>query len=1020
MKSRRLHRRERKVKTAGGRRYSSAVLLLICSVLLFALAGCSGNDTTGTVIGQETSSGKIRLAKLEGDAIAVSTASGDQQNPHVIYLADKNLWFSVYEDWSSTTTGSDIKAKFIDSNGTLCGSEITVSNSSGNQTVPRAAYKSGRIVLAWQDTRSTANVSGFVYYRDITVSSLDASCSNPSLGTETAVTYEDDDLTDGGIQTLVSSRTAPKITYDSVSDRFLLAWVESRTTRKTSKFQPFSLNLTEPSLAFGDTQFVGYAALRSDLSGYQTSPTISRQWIDVSTAQNIYTRARLLSRSAAAYEVVSTFEFMDEIANVDVSCDTTSTECLIVWEGRKGVFTRTDTCGNVPATENDGVCDSDDSVSGAGSVEYVPASREILGLFVKNIGLDYVSSLRISSSDSGAYLPAVEFDPISKRFLVAWEDTRGGSNTKVYGQLIASGSSLYNTNLILSYQDTNGDGQQDTNVADSKQTKPYISYDSVNQRYFVIWQDGRNGSVSLENLDVYGQYVDAEGSLRGSNYSISTTPANQYGPVIAYNSQNNQFLTIWKDARNYSSTLSDIYGQRFSLGQPQLTLLNQDNTSFSPLLIDFGSVILNQFLTKSFKVKNTGDANLKIDCVTSLSAPFSHESLTTELQTCEGTYAADTYIELVPGAELTFTSRFQPTAQGAFISSFVLQSDAESKTINLQGVGVQPNITVSTSTLDFGTITLGQSADLPLSITNNGTVDYQITNITGASSPFSIIESVNYPYTLSAGTSLNLTLRYTPAQVGGSSSQLNIQTNITGLAAAVALTGTGAGVPAISLSPGTSLDFGTVSASNTGELSVTVSNTGTATLTISSVNAAGDGFALSSSPTLPLNIAVGGSSVLQVKFTPSAESSYSGLLSVESNAGTAELSLVGQGKAVSSGGGDGGTGTGGTISSSGGGGGGGCFIATAAYGSYLDPHVMVLRKFRDTVLLRTGWGTAFVRFYYRTSPPVADFIRRHETLRTATRWMLTPVVYAVKYPLVLGALLLLGGAAAGGKRRRQR
>ncbi len=89
----------------------------------------------------------------------------------------------------------------------------------------------------------------------------------------------------------------------------------------------------------------------------------------------------------------------------------------------------------------------------------------------------------------------------------------------------------------------------------------------------------------------------------------------------------------------------------------------------------------------------------------------------------------------------------------------------------------------------------------------------------------------------------------------------------------------------------------------------------------------------------------------------------------------------------------------------GGGGGGGCFIATAAYGSYLAPEVMVLRGFRDRYLLTNGPGQAFVDLYYRFSPPIAAFIKEHDSLKEAVRWGLTPVVYALKHPVA--ALLLL-------------
>jgi len=81
-----------------------------------------------------------------------------------------------------------------------------------------------------------------------------------------------------------------------------------------------------------------------------------------------------------------------------------------------------------------------------------------------------------------------------------------------------------------------------------------------------------------------------------------------------------------------------------------------------------------------------------------------------------------------------------------------------------------------------------------------------------------------------------------------------------------------------------------------------------------------------------------------------------------------------------------------STSGSGGGGGGGCFIATASFGTKMATEVRILCEFRDRYLLTNKLGTKFVKFYYRHSPPIANYIRQKEGLRRVIRLSLRPLI----------------------------
>jgi hypothetical protein len=105
-----------------------------------------------------------------------------------------------------------------------------------------------------------------------------------------------------------------------------------------------------------------------------------------------------------------------------------------------------------------------------------------------------------------------------------------------------------------------------------------------------------------------------------------------------------------------------------------------------------------------------------------------------------------------------------------------------------------------------------------------------------------------------------------------------------------------------------------------------------------------------------------------------------------------------------------------------------CFIATAAYGTPMAEQIQILREFRDEYLLTNSLGQALVDIYYRVSPPVAEFITEHSSLKPIVRAGLLPAVAMsavavnttwVEKMVIVGLLVLVSVAMAVWATRRR-
>jgi hypothetical protein len=90
----------------------------------------------------------------------------------------------------------------------------------------------------------------------------------------------------------------------------------------------------------------------------------------------------------------------------------------------------------------------------------------------------------------------------------------------------------------------------------------------------------------------------------------------------------------------------------------------------------------------------------------------------------------------------------------------------------------------------------------------------------------------------------------------------------------------------------------------------------------------------------------------------------------------------------------------------------GCFVATAAYGSALEPRVEALRRARDHLRPRSTLFSLATDLYYRAGPASAAVIARSELARAVVRTLLAPLaeLAGVASPAIAAGMQPAGGA----------
>ncbi|HVT43166.1 MAG TPA: choice-of-anchor D domain-containing protein [Thermoanaerobaculia bacterium] len=268
-------------------------------------------------------------------------------------------------------------------------------------------------------------------------------------------------------------------------------------------------------------------------------------------------------------------------------------------------------------------------------------------------------------------------------------------------------------------------------------------------------------------------------------------------------------------------------------------------------------------------VTNTGDCDLEVTAITS-----NRDEFTIDTSTLPDTIAPGDSVSY----EVTFTAPMTGVVNAQI--TFVTNDPTPPGPVALTGTALEPNalLEIAPSTV-FACV--GSTATTNLRITNTGTCDLEVTNLT-SSHPTFTIDTSTLPDTIAAGAFLDYEITYTPTVNGTVNATITATTNDPTPPGPASVTGITDPAPNASMTISKQTYSAEIGSTDTGVLTIT--NTGCSTLQVNAINSTDSEFQVTGlSGTIPGTIAPGDSETYTVTYAPVDNEPDSSNLTLDSN-----------------------------------------------------------------------------------------------------------------------------------------